>query len=228
MLGAGDVLLRPSHLWPRTVTASAPATRAEQAAHSRDRILDAALECIESVSLVHASSAAIARQAGMTWGAIQHHFGTRAELLLSVIERNFWELEARVRRAAIAGGTVLDRLQAFADVAWDYCRDVRYRVSLEILMEIRRDAESFAAYEQRIARIEPAMNEAWEHLFGQVLEQTSDRAVLRILFSTMRGFAVDHHTNPRPSEFTRERALLVQALAAELERSNRMKGSADG
>lgn len=36
---------------------------------TRDRILDAALRCIEEQSLVHASSAQIARQAGMTWGA---------------------------------------------------------------------------------------------------------------------------------------------------------------
>lgn len=194
-------------------------TRAEQAAKTRDRILDAALHCIEKQSLVHASSAEIARQAGMTWGAIQHHFGTRTELLLSVIERNFWELEARTRDAAITGGTVLDRLQAFADLAWNYCRDVRYRVTIEILMEIRRDPETFAAYERRIAVLDPAMTDAWEQLFAQVIEGKADRSIQRALFGAMRGFAVDHHTNPHPSEFTRERALLVRVLADELERA---------
>lgn len=63
------------------------------------------------------------------------------------------------------------------------------------------------------------MARAWEDLFAQVLEGKPDRAIQRAIFGAMRGFAVDHHTNPHPSEFTRERALLVRALARELERS---------
>ena len=66
--------------------------RDAQAKQTRTRVLESAVACIDELGIARASSNEIARRAGMTWGAIQHHFGSREDLLLSVIESNFAEL----------------------------------------------------------------------------------------------------------------------------------------
>lgn len=193
--------------------------RAEQAARSRDQILDAALAVIDEVGLEQASASLVARRAGRTWGAIQHHFGSRDELLLALVERNFWGLEADLRSAAVAGGSVLDRLQATADLMWAYCRDPRYRASWEIILSLRRQPEGARHYGERLARMASAWASAWDDLFAEVAGGDRGREVGSVLFGAMRGFALDRHTNPQRREFTREREHLVRLLAEDLGRA---------
>jgi AcrR family transcriptional regulator len=193
--------------------------RAAQAARSRDQILDAALAAIDEVGLEQASANVIARRAGMTWGAVQHHFGTRDELLLALIERNFWQLEVKVRAIGVTSdGSLVDRLQMIADLLWAYCRDPRYRVSWEIIFALRRQPDGVKQYGERLARIEPAWTAAWQQLLSQTLGAEQEKNALTVLFGAMRGFAIDRHTNPHPREFTQERAYLVRLLADDLER----------
>ena len=48
---------------------------------SRQRVIDAAIACILDQGFYRASSNAIAERAGVTWGVIQYHFGTREALM---------------------------------------------------------------------------------------------------------------------------------------------------
>jgi len=48
---------------------------------TRQKVLDAAIQTILEVGYYQASSNAIARRAGVTWGTLQHQFGTREALL---------------------------------------------------------------------------------------------------------------------------------------------------
>jgi AcrR family transcriptional regulator len=149
---------------------------------------------------------------------VQHHFGTRDELLLSLIERSVRELGARLEDAAVEGESRLDRLQAFADLVWNHCRDPRYRVSWEIILEFRRRPEAAAAYAQRLVTFEHAIDDAWGRLLRETLGGADDRIVRRIIFATMRGLALDAHTNPNAGEATQERAYLVRLIADDLTR----------
>lgn len=153
----------------------------------------------------------------MTWGAIQHHFGSREDLLLSVIESNFSELESNVRNAAVAGGTTLERVQALADLLWDYCSDVRFRVSIEILLDLRRDPAGSDLVAQRLSDANESMGVMWDEICVQALDLPSDPTIARILFGAARGFALTRHMNAWRSSFTQERALLVQLLAGAIE-----------
>ena len=56
-------------------------------------MLDATVECILELGYYQASSNAIARRAGVTWGTIQHQFGSREALLLEVIKQGWRGLQ---------------------------------------------------------------------------------------------------------------------------------------
>jgi AcrR family transcriptional regulator len=212
---------RPGRSRPDVATPAPPARREglrdAQAKKTRTRVLESAVACIDELGIARASSNAIARRAGMTWGAIQHHFGSREDLLLSVIESNFTELESNVRNADFVGGTTLDRVQALADLLWEYCSDIRFRVSIEILLDLRRDPAASELVAQRLSDANESMGSMWDEICVQALDLPSDPTIARILFGAARGFALTRHMNAWRSSFTQERALLVQLLAGAIE-----------
>jgi AcrR family transcriptional regulator len=204
------------------VVAPVPSVRREslrdaQAKQTRTRVLESAVASIDELGIARASSNEIARRAGTTWGAIQHHFGSREDLLLSVIESNFSELESNVRDATVVGGTTLERDQALADLLWDYCSDIRFRVSIEILLDLRRDPAGSELVAQRLSDANEAMSAMWDEICVGALDLPSDPTIARILFGAVRGFALTRHMNAWRSSFTQERALLVQLLAGAIE-----------
>jgi AcrR family transcriptional regulator len=202
--------------------------RDARARQTRARVLDSAVACIDELGITRASSNEIARRADTTWGTIQHHFGSRSELLLAVIESNFAALKSRVSDVAVVGGTTLDRLQALADLLWDYCSDVRFRVTVEILLDLRRDPEASEPVTQRVSLANKEMTAVWDGLCDQVLGRPVDPAVQRILFASARGFALHRHMNTGEGAFTQERALLVRLLAASLDYRDPATRASDG
>lgn len=60
---------------------------------TRERLLDAALDLMQSKGHSQLSVHAVARAAGMTAGAVQHHFTSKAALMLEVITRLIRQLE---------------------------------------------------------------------------------------------------------------------------------------
>ena len=77
---------------------------------TRARVVDAAVTCILDEGFYRASSNKIAKQAGVTWGVIQYHFGTREALMLAVHERGLAELDRCLADAEIVGDTLEARL----------------------------------------------------------------------------------------------------------------------
>lgn len=56
-------------------------TRAERRAATRTALLDASIECLVQEGYANTTTRRIADRAGVTPGALQHHFASRAELL---------------------------------------------------------------------------------------------------------------------------------------------------
>lgn len=63
------------------------AGRAEQAAQTRERILDAALACYRETGITATSLQAVARRAGVSAATVLNHFGSADGLARTVVER---------------------------------------------------------------------------------------------------------------------------------------------
>ena len=66
-------------------TGTRPAAKSAVDLATRERVIAAAVDSILERGFYRASSNEIARRAGVTWGVIQHHFGTREALMLAVL-----------------------------------------------------------------------------------------------------------------------------------------------
>src|SRR4051794_12885262 len=77
---------------------------------TRERVIDAAVSSILELGFYRASSNEIARRAGVTWGVIQYHFGTREKLLVACLRAGTARLESLLTEADVVGATFEERL----------------------------------------------------------------------------------------------------------------------
>ena len=143
------------------MTPERPAARAqrrrsqsERRAETVELLLDATITAITEVGFHGATVAEICRRAGVTDGALFHHFDTRVDLVLAALERMTAERITRYVEYAdtirASGGNPLDLLSMVGRLA----RDDVATVWAEITIAARTDAELRE-------RVGPAIEARW-------------------------------------------------------------------
>ena len=93
--------------------------RRGDAEETRRRVLDAVVATVVDVGYYKASSNEIARHAGVTWGTIQHLFGSREQLMLDVVNDFGGQMALGFANTPVEGGTLEERIDAVFDVLRD-------------------------------------------------------------------------------------------------------------
>jgi TetR/AcrR family transcriptional regulator, regulator of cefoperazone and chloramphenicol sensitivity len=210
--------------------------RAEQAAKaqepnrdsvSRQRVIEAAIACILDQGFYRASSNAIAERAGVSWGVIQYHFGTREALMLAVLEEGTRRLNEVLLTAEITGDTVTERVAQYMDILVKYYGSVDYLAFTQVLVNLTHDPRTSQQTRATMVRIGESANPELRRLQRKVLAGTGIRrpAVRSLLFHALRGLALSHvmlETLPdqvnEPRQFPeQQRRLLAEALGMLIE-----------
>jgi AcrR family transcriptional regulator len=193
---------------------------------SRQRVIDAAIACILDQGFYRASSNAIAERAGVTWGVIQYHFGTREALMLAVLEEGTRRLNDIVVTAEITGETVTERVAQYMDILVKYYGSTDYLAFSQVLINLTHDPRTSQPTRETMARIGESANPELNRLQRKVLAGTGIRrqAVRSLLFHALRGLALSHvmlETLPEqphtPRHFPEQRRLLAEALGMLIE-----------
>src|SRR5512146_2570158 len=137
---------------------------------SRQRVLDAAVQCILEQGLYRASSNAIAEQAGLSWGVIQYYFGTREALMLAVLEEGARRLDSAVRDAEIAGETLTERVERYLEILARYYGSPDYLVFTQVLISLSHDPRTSAQTRERLERVNTTTQPPLRRLQAQVLK----------------------------------------------------------
>jgi len=164
-------------------------SRAQRSAQTRARILAAVTDSIADVGLARSTAAEIARRAGVTWGAVQHHFGDKQELLAATLEDGFERFARRFDDLAAESSSLERRAAAFVDRAWEHFASPVYRANFEILLGTVREARS-----ERTDRIPGQMLVAVDRLWTRIFPDSSlprDRrhALERYVIAVLTGLA---------------------------------------
>jgi AcrR family transcriptional regulator len=166
---------------------------------TRTRVLDAAVGCILDRGFYRASSNEIARRAGVTWGVIQHHFGTREELLLAVLRHDYDRFIDRLTTAEIGGDTTAERLASLADLVWSYYGRPEYVATMQIQLNLSRDPQCVQATIDAMIELQERLRAEWNRLVSQSasggapLPPTLGRSVLRVFRGMAIGEAIAFH-----------------------------------
>jgi AcrR family transcriptional regulator len=152
-------------------------------------MLDAVVACILENGYYEASSNAIARHAGVTWGAIQHQFGTRQALLLAVLEDRWHRLTDRIEASEVSGATLEDRLACVMGALEEHYGTPEFLVFTQIMLDLIQSPTSSAATKQAVAAHGRNLTRVWRPLFAKALgEAARDDELVRYAFLTIRGY----------------------------------------
>lgn len=111
--------------------------QAQKSKNTREKILGAAISLIKEGGYAAASASRIAERAGITWGAAQHHFGSKEDILAEVMAISHERFIASVSAPHLREGTLADRVDAFVECMWEHYKDDVYLAGLEILLASR-------------------------------------------------------------------------------------------
>jgi len=117
-------------------------TQAERRAVTRAALLDATIECLAEEGYVNTTTRRVAERAGVTPGALQHHFASKAELLGDARRH----LGSRFAREVLGHGSselapIQVRTERFLDHMWELLKGTLFQAAVELWVAARTDRE---------------------------------------------------------------------------------------
>jgi AcrR family transcriptional regulator len=198
-----------------------PRTQAERSATTRARIVGAVVECVSELGFQRTTASAIARRAGVTWGAVQHHYGGKDGILGAVLDDTFARFARRFDEFP-DGLALPDRAARFVDCAWAHFGSTHYRTTLEILLH------SLPAHTAKGAPVlQRHMLDAWDALWRRIfadhpLPRRRRETLAQYTVSVLTGLALHRVLQgPNAVEPRAQLALLTATLVDELETAAR-------
>ena len=155
----------------------------------------------------------------MTRGALQHHFASRVDLDIAVIDHVATALNFRLDAEALARRTLPERVAALVDAYWRAFDGPLFRAALHIWLAVLRDPPVAARLGAHLAGLQVRIESTWRTLFADTGLGAHELATLRhVVMGAARGWAVEQLFNPtgggRP-----ERAMLQRMVLGEFERA---------
>ena len=163
---------------------------------TRTSILDAAVDCFYELGYRNTTTEHVSRKAGVSRGAMLHHFPTRLDLIkATVLHLNRKRLEMFVEReTSIQRGATYSRVEEGIDAYWEQLNTPVFVVFMELKMAARTDQDLEAvllpalddfqeAWAENTCRIFPdlALSEAFERSSYLTLYLLEGMAMARVV-----------------------------------------------
>ncbi len=198
---------------------SRPEARAARNEATRARVLDAAAACIARDGVAASNLARIARQAGLTTGAIQHQFGDKATLLTAVVERGFESMVDEVARIPAGERGLEERVRSFIEALWRAYTAPGTRASLDTLLATRGDAALHRRSLAFLSSVRERIDRLWMGTFWDVdCDRPSHVEAQRLVFTTLNGLVLEQLLVPEMPDAAADHDRLCRAVVEELRR----------
>lgn len=213
-----------------TLDASAPrAGSLNGDSATRDRVIEAAITCILERGYYRASTNEIARTAGVTWGVIQHYFGTREALMLAVLQNGASNFVEIVEDVQINGETTTERMSQLLDVFSLHYASPTYLAYLQISLNMDRDPRTSNEIRKTMLDVAERSHDHVNRLLRQALGPAARIPDLATtIFLVIRGFCFSQQLldtmgydslAPKQDRVARQRHLLASILAPYVEQA---------
>ncbi|HVB93157.1 MAG TPA: TetR/AcrR family transcriptional regulator [Acidimicrobiales bacterium] len=189
---------------------------------TRQRVLDATIACILELGFYRSSTNEIARRAGVTWGVIQHYFGTRERLMVAVLQNGFHQFIEVVEGVHLEGDTVRERMGELVDMFADFYARPEYLADLQVLLSMDRDPRTSAEVRETMRDVAAKSNVHVRRLLREALGSAATTPdLLDTVFLVVRGFGLSQQLldtmsydapAPKRDRVARQRRLLADLL----------------
>jgi AcrR family transcriptional regulator len=189
-------------------------TQQERRDETRRALLDATVASLLEVGYARTTTLEVQKRAGVSRGALLHHFPSKARLLAAAVEHVVNERGADLERRLAAVPRGGGRLAAALDLLWDVYGDPHIQVSIELWSAARTDAELRAAligWERAFGR---KVRSHCRQVFGaEAASRPGFEAAVDVTLQLLRGAALTSIMRPGPAQFARLREVWGLVLA---------------
>ncbi len=154
-------------------------TQAERLANTRRALIQAAIIEITERGYANATGTLICTRAGLTRGALNHHFRDRIDLLVAVCEYAYAGFANALRSEATVEMPLAQRLDRILRAAWSQTNAINSRALFELLVASRHDAAL-------LERMRPFVKRMDYHSLAEWLQLFSDLPVSRRIIEGIR------------------------------------------
>ena len=206
----------------------------EEALETREQLLDAAERVFLERGVGHASLAEVADAAGVTRGAIYHHFDSKAELFEAMVERAEMPIDAAFESAAASDDDPLDSLgKRTLNALLQLASSSRVRRVFEVVFLRCEYTDELATVEQRHLREREQclylcgslLDKAVE--LGQLPRDTDTRMASHLLYALIGGLMRDWVQAPKSFDLKAAAPQLITLFMAGLRSAPPRKTGAD-
>jgi AcrR family transcriptional regulator len=201
-------------------------TQEERTAGTMSALIEATITCLCELGYARTTTSEIVRRASCTTGAMQHHFGSKGELLIAVLDRVTEEFLAKYASFETLGGLPLEeRCRFVLDGLWELYSSPRYVAIWEIFVGTRSEPELNRLCVAHRAGALAACERAWLAAFAELRDARPQLVDLMLLVvALLRSIGLNDALNPAPDAQLRQIAMLRRFVEQEL---NRIAGASD-
>jgi AcrR family transcriptional regulator len=191
----------------------------ERRAETRRMLLDATIEVLFEEGYRKCSLAVVAKRAGLTTGALQHHFESRTKLFRAVIKERLSKFDSVERVSTLAKASVSQRCKSVVDQSWQFYGNPKYVALWEIILGARADPElqqDIQGWQKRSIAISEGF---LSDIFHDLSLKASDlKSIQYFVNAHLRGLALLGTVENTPRVVSTQKKLLVQMLELHIAR----------
>ncbi len=166
-------------------------TQEQRRTQTRARLISAVVEVVRRKGYAGLRAKHVTAASGVTWGAAQHLFGDKNELLLEVATRVSDELVLRLDAGLTGGSASLrERVSAVVGLIWELYGSPDYYAMVEIVRGSRADARFHNKLVETLARLSARVEQRWLSIFSDVAtDERRSLSLCNIVVLTLSGLA---------------------------------------
>jgi AcrR family transcriptional regulator len=154
------------------------------------RLLDATVSALYDKGYGGTTTLEVQQRAGVSRGALLHHYASRADLMVAAVEHLTRERVAEVLAIAQAAPPRARRIEWAVRVLWGTFEGPLFAAALELWMAARNDADLLAALKPQERILGQAIRSMAADLFGPAAASSARFGeALEMLLDAMRGAA---------------------------------------
>lgn len=199
-------------------------TQADRSGEMRARLVRATVESLVERGYARTTTVEVCRRAGVTRGALHHHFADLPDLLVAAMSdtyERFFLAPARTRPFA--------SLEAWIDDAWTRLRRPAFKAVIEVWLAARNEPALGRALRPAIERYKQVFSiEASARLRALVGSSADVQAFYRLACETLIGLALGRATTPGGRALDHEAVVIgmLKTLARRIVRKAASQGGA--
>jgi AcrR family transcriptional regulator len=167
-----------------------PSTRAAQREATHRRILDAAVALLIKRGVAATTTVAVQEYAGVSRGALLHHFPSHAEMLAGTIDQLVRHNEEAAQQALTSCLDNLDPVDRAMRVLADAFSRPAYLAELELWAVARTNPQLRGALRIAERRARPDLDRVFNTLFAPLRDRPNYAAVATLSIEFVRGLAL--------------------------------------